>query len=77
MAADPAVLLGGEAAGIVRQLRFLVHIDTAKDALAAPSGEGVGDFPAHPAASGDVYKRQGLGSPQPLRAVFISFDTAP
>jgi len=52
MAADPAVLLGGEAAGIIRQLRFLVHIHTAKGALAAPSGEGVGDFPAHPAAAG-------------------------
>ena len=36
MAADPAVLLGGEAAGIVRQLRFLVHIHTAKGALLLP-----------------------------------------
>ena len=52
MAADPAVLLGSEAAGIIRQLRFLVHIHTAKGALAAPGGDGVGDFPAHPAASG-------------------------
>lgn len=52
MVADPAVLLGGEAAGIVRQLRFLVQIHTAKGALAAPGGDGVGDFPAHPAASG-------------------------
>ena len=52
MAADPAVLLGGEAAGIIRQRRFLVQIHTAKGALAAPGDDGVGDFPAHPAASG-------------------------
>lgn len=52
MVADPTILLGGEAAGIVRQLRFLVHIHTAKGALAAPGGDGVGDFPAHPAAAG-------------------------
>src|SRR5699024_7488771 len=37
---------------LVRQLRFLVHIHTANGALAAPGGDGVGDFPAHPAASG-------------------------
>ena len=29
MVADPAVLLGGEAAGIIRQRRFLVQIHTA------------------------------------------------
>ena len=52
MVADTTILLGGEAPGEVRQLRLIVQIHTAKDTLAAPGGEGVGDFPAHSAAAG-------------------------
>lgn len=45
MAADPAVLPGGKAAGVLRKFRAFIQVYTAKGALAAPGGEGVGDLP--------------------------------
>ena len=52
MAANSTILLGGEASGIFRQLRILVHIHKAQDSLISVSREGMGDLSPNPAAAG-------------------------
>ena len=52
MAADPSVLLGGEASGPGGKLRPFVQIHKTEGPLAGRRGEGMGDFVSHPAPAG-------------------------
>ena len=60
MIADTSVLLGGEAAGEVRQLRLIVHIHTAKGALT--DGDACAVQPS-PAAKASSLRRKGAAYP--------------